>query len=175
MNPYFSVVIIFLCFSFTVNIIFWFLIESKEKHILFLLNECKPFKKKDRLMSPNESKLFDILRKIEVLKNFDIFPQVPYSSLMDVDPKTSDLGLRFEIINSYRSDFVVSNKTDSSVQLVIELNDQSHFYNYKKARDLFVYSALRTVGIPCLILKTKDLTKPNQIELDIKSLLKINN
>ncbi len=118
-------------------------------------------------MSPNESKLFGILKTFNTLEDYDIFPQVPYSSLMDVDPNTSDLGMRFEIINNYRSDFVLTNKTDSSVTLVIELNDQSHSYNYKKARDLFVYSALKTVGIPCLVLETKDLVKPSKIEESI--------
>jgi len=168
MNPYFQSVVVLLCFSFMFNIILCFVIESKKKYNLFLLNKYQPFEKKKRLMSPNESKLFDILKNLEVVKNFDIFPQVPYSSLMNVNPNTSDLGMRFEIINSYRSDFVIADKTNSSIVLVIELNDQSHSYNYRKARDLFVYSALKTVGIPCLVLETKDLTKPNQIEQDIR-------
>lgn len=172
MNSYFYFVIVSLCFSFVLNIILWFGLESSKKYNLFLLNKYQPFKKKKGLMSPNESKLFHILKSFDVLKNFDIFPQVPYSSLMDVDPNASDLGMRFDIINNYRSDFVIADKTNSSIVMVVELNDQSHFYNYKKARDLFVYTALKTIGIPCLVLKTKDLTRPSRIEEDIKSNLK---
>lgn len=172
MSPYFSSVIILLCLSVSFNIFLWLANDSWKKYSLFNLDKIKPFKKKDRLMSPNELKLFNILRNFESLKNYDIFPQVPYSSIIDVDPNEFDLGMRFEIINNYRCDFVIVEKSRTKVELVVELNDLTHNYSYRKARDLFIYSALKSAGQNFIVFETKDLVNQEVVESRINHLLK---
>lgn len=147
----------------------WFKLDDYRKYNLFLLNKFKPYKKIERVLSTTENKLFEILKAIIDTKKYEIFPQLPYSSLIEVSPKAFDLDLRFETINNYRSDFVIVAKATSTPVLVIELNDSTHRYNFRKARDLFVYTALKTAEIPYLVFSTKSLTNPKQIELEIKS------
>jgi len=164
MNIYFLTTLVFVALLGGLSTFLWVFLDDSRKENLLLLNKYKPYKKKERLMSPNENKLFTVLTSLPSLNNFQIFPQVPYSAIINVDPELYDLEGHFYIINSYRSDFVICDKENSTPLVVIELNDASHFYSHRKARDRFVQSALRTAKIPFVILKTKDLMDKDYIE-----------
>jgi len=164
MNPYFLTALVSIAVLGGLSTVLWIFLDDSQKENLLLLNKYKPYKKKERLMSPNENKLFTVLTSLPSLTNFQIFPQVPYSAIINVDPKLFDLEGHFYIINSYRSDFVICDKENSTPLVVIELNDTSHFYSRRKARDRFVQSALRTAKIPFVILKTKDLMNKEYLE-----------
>lgn len=145
----------------------WMKLQDYRAYNLFLLNKFKPYKKIEKgFMSNSELKLFSILKNIDFLEDYYIFPQVPYSSLLDVKSSINDLGLRFETINNYRSDFVLIK--NNQVFLVIELNDVTHKYNYREARDRFVYSALKSAEISYIIFQTKDLINPEKIKEEIR-------
>lgn len=133
------------------------LFKSEKNKNLFLLGEKNVYKGKSRLLSPNEMKLFCELRKATTLENCFIFPQIPYSAIIEVNPDKNDLGSRFEYINEFRADFLLTDKESTLPLLVIELNDTTHKYPRTLARDKFVYSALEDANIKYLVLEINDL------------------
>lgn len=164
MNPYFLITIAFVALLGGLSTFLWIFLDDSRKENLLLLNKYKPYKKKERLMSPNEKKLFTTLTSLPSLNDFQIFPQVPYSAIINVDPELFDLEGHFYVINNYRSDFVICDKENTTPLLVIELNDSSHLYSRRKARDRFVQAALKAAEVPFVIFKTKDLMNKEYIE-----------
>ena len=142
----------------------WMLLEDARKRNLFLLHDLKPFKRKERLMSASEKKLFSIITSLPIIEKYDVFTQVAYSALIEVSPEMFDLGERFSQINNYRSDFVICDKETTKPLVVIELNDCSHKYSRTEARDRFVYSALKSANIPLIIFETKNIADKPYVE-----------
>ena len=145
-------------------------IDEKNKY-LYKLGEIKVYKSKDRIITPNEMKLFTVLKQMSSLNDFDIFPQIPYSSIIEVNPEKRDLGGRFDYINDLRTDFLLADKHSSKPVLVIELNNETHEWKNRKARDYFVYSALDNARIKYIVLKTKDLIDLIKLESIIQEKL----
>ncbi len=158
-------------FSFTVNFIFYRRLEDERNYRLFHLGLKKPFKKVKKIMTSEESKLFSVLSNLENLKKFSVYPQIPYSAIIEVDPEIADLGGRFEKINEYRADFVVADKNDHSPILVIELNDSTHKYKNRRARDYFIKSAMDSCNTPILFLDIKDIPNSEKIAKAIEDKL----
>lgn len=98
-----------------------------------------------------------MLNSLDVLQNYFIFPQLHLSTLLQVKDDAKDMIGKFEYINKLFVDFVIFDQNLNPV-VVIELNDSTHFWNPRKARDQFVSEALKSIGIPLVILTSRDLT-----------------
>lgn len=122
-------------------------------------------------MTGNELKLFSILNQPQSLSDYYIFPQLHLSTLLQVKDGVADMQGKFAWINKLYVDFAIFNKDPLEPKLIIELNDQTHEWNSRKARDEFVRQALAETNIQFLEIKTVELTKPVELLSKIKSLL----
>lgn len=146
-------------------------LQDERNYRKYLLKKQNPYKKKNRFMSPNEVKVYEVLTNLPSLKNFIVYAQVPYSAIIEVEPDFRDLGGRFEAINKYRADYLAVNKANYEPILIIELNDSTHLWKNRKSRDITVESALESCKIPYLNIEIKDILKPVKLNELIQSYL----
>ena len=138
---------------------------------LYLQGKLNPYKRKVSFLTSPEKDLFVILQQANIKGNFLIFPQLHLSTLLVVKDETNDLQGKFDWLNKLYVDFVLFDKETLDPLLVIELNDSTHFWGSRKARDQFVKKALEENRIPLLTIE-KNLLEDRQkiIELVLSRL-----
>jgi hypothetical protein len=165
------ILVMLVALFFTATIVLGNLLQDERHKRLFELKKFNPYRPTKYFMSNAEKKLFSILSELPSLKDYYIFPQVAVSALVAVKDDADDISGKFDWVSKYCADFVICDKTNILPQLVIELNDSSHKYNYRKARDQFLNTALADANIKLLFLDIKELPNPENIEADIKNLI----
>lgn len=165
------ILIAFILFFFSAFIISYIKFQDERNKNLRIQGEFQPYTKKATFLSNSEKKLFSLLNSSSVTKNYHIFPQLHLSTMLQVKDDARDMQGKFEWLNKLYVDFVLFEKEGFTPSLVIELNDQSHKWGPRKARDQFVQKALDENGIALLVVETKDLANFSQIEEKIRSRL----
>ncbi|NMB57521.1 DUF2726 domain-containing protein [Candidatus Beckwithbacteria bacterium] len=150
------VLILFLLFVFVGFVIMtWKFYDERNKN-LYLQNKFNPFKNKERFLTPNEKHVFEKLQELECLKNLYIFSQLHLSTFLGVKEEANDLRGKFDWINKLFVDFVIFDNSFTKPLLVIELNDSTHKWSNRKARDEFIRSALDNNNIKMLTITLND-------------------
>jgi hypothetical protein len=144
---------------FMTTVFAFILFQDERNKLLFLQGKLNPFRRRQRFLTGNELKLFSILRDNSTLNDFYIFPQLHLSTILEVKDDTNDLAGKFDWLNKLFVDFVIFDK-EMNPKLVIELNDSTHTWKSRKARDEFVRKALTENNIPLIEFKTNDLVNP---------------
>jgi len=150
-----------LCFFFMSLLYIRF--NDERNYNLYLQGKLNPYKRKKLFLTVPEQELFSILQSANTKGNFLIFPQLHLSTLLAAKDETSDLKGKFDWLNTLYVDFVLFDKDSLQPILVIELNDSTHFWSSRKARDQFVKKALEENGIPLFTIDTPSLTDKEQI------------
>lgn len=145
--------------------------QDERNKNLRLQGEFQPYTKKSSFLTGSEKKLFLLLQNSDLLKNYYIFPQLHLSTLLRVKDDARDIQGKFEWLNKLYVDFVIFDREKIEPAIVIELNDQTHQWNSRKARDEFVKKALDENGIPLIVIQTNDLADFDQIESRIEKIL----
>lgn len=145
-------------------------IDERNKN-LYLNGQFNPYQAKKYFLTGAERKLFQILQDSELSNSYYIFPQLHLSTLLEVKPEAKDLQGKFDWLNRLFVDFVIMDKETIKPVLVIELNDSTHRWNNRKARDQFVAKALNENKIPLLIVGVSDLKKSVSVIEKIKKSL----
>lgn len=150
---------------FIISLILWVKLEDARNYYLFSIGKQHPYKRRGFFLTPNEKKLYSILNLVPDFKERGIIvvPQVHLSSLLETKDDMKDLQGKFDAIHRLYVDFVLFNSNFEPL-LVIELNDRTHLWNNRKARDEFVTMALEQVGIPLLAVKTNDMPNVQLLE-----------
>ena len=104
-----------------------------------------PYKRKDYLMNVSERKFFEELIKI-IPNNYEVFPQVPLSRIVETTEKTNSQGWRNKIDKKV-VDYVVFELPYYKPVVVIEYDGKTHTYPNRVERDQAVDSILATAGI----------------------------
>jgi hypothetical protein len=147
-------------FLLAVIIILFVKLQDKNNYLLYLQGRSQFYERKSSLLTGTEKKLFQKIREVIVDNDFEVFPQVHLSSFVNIKPGARDLEGKFEWINKFCVDYVLFDKENLSPVLVIELNDDSHKWGKKPARDEFVSNVLTAAHIPLLTLKPEDIPNP---------------
>ena len=113
--------------------------------------EIFPYQKRKYFLTPTEKMFFEVLLQI-INNQYFIFPQIPMSSVIEV---ASGYHWRtyFNKIIRKSFDFVIFDKQNLNVLLVIELDDRSHERPDRIKRDRFVNESLKVVGLEILHIK----------------------
>lgn len=165
----FLIFLLLLTFSF--GLVWYIKFTDERNYNLYLHGKLNPYKRKSQFLSDPELKLFNLLNSLNFNNEFYIFPQLHLSTLLMVKNEAIDMKGKFDWLNSLYVDFVLFDKKSMEAKLVIELNDKTHFWNNRKARDEFVEKSLTENGIPFLKLSFFDLDHPNEINRIIKQQL----
>lgn len=145
------------------TILVFMLFQDERNKLMFLQGNLNPFKRKQRFLTGNELKLFSILENNEALKDYYVFPQLHLSTILEVKDDTNDLAGKFDWLNKLFVDFVIFDK-DMNPRLIIELNDSTHSWKSRKARDEFVRKALTENNFNFIELRTTDLANSEKID-----------
>lgn len=154
-----SMTIIFLILFFFlsfVSIILYIKLQDERNKNLYLHGSLNPYKKKRHFLTLDEKELFLILQDLTA-GNYLVFPQLHLSTLLQVKEESKDLSGKFEWLNKLFVDFVIFDKQTIQPRLVIELNDKTHLWGNRKARDQFVKKSLEDNNIPFLAIETEFL------------------
>lgn len=147
---------LFLILSFT-SIFLYLKLQDERNKNLYADGRVNPYKKKKYFLTLDEKELFLILQNLTVNSNYLVFPQLHLSTLLQVKDESNDLTGKFEWLNKLFVDFVIFDKQDLQPKLVIELNDKTHLWDNRKARDQFVKKTLEENHIPFLAIETESL------------------
>ena len=147
MEKLYLVVIIFIIFVFGVTYVLKFLdIKTTDKSNL-------PYVKKPFLMTETERKFFFVLERA-VRDRYYIVPQVQLSNLVQIEKsKRWEYALRNRI-DRKSVDFVLFDKEYFTPQVVVELDDPSHFEEKRKERDDLVNALMKKTGIKIIHIPT---------------------
>jgi len=152
--------------------LFYMRFLDEQSYNLYLQGKLNPYKRKQHFLTTPERELFEMLQSCINLEKYLIFPQLHLSTLLAVKDETADLQGKFDWLNRLFVDFVIFKKDSLEPALVIELNDSTHFWNNRKARDQFVNKALEDNGIKILTIETNLLQdKLKLVELVKNSLI----
>ncbi len=143
---------------------------DQQNYNLYLQGQLNPFKRKTHFLTSPEKILFEILRDIAIDKNFYVFPQLQLSKMLYVQDDVNDIREKFDWINKLSIDFVIFNASLEPL-LAIELNDKTHAWINRKARDQFVIKSLEENNIPFLTIATDLLNNKEQVVAEILSQL----
>lgn len=168
---YSLIILLGILFAFTFLIFIKF--QDERNHNLYLQGELNPFKRKKYFLTILEKKLFILLQEYVVDKEILIFPQLHLSTLLEVKEDNNDLVGKFNWINKLYVDFVLFDKNTIQPLLVIELNDSTHFWNTRKARDEFVKKALNSNNINLLTITNEDTKNKDVIFTQLDEKLKL--
>jgi len=136
-----------------------------------------PFRKKKYLMTQTEHKFFGVLQEIIKDKYF-VVPQVALARIIEVKEGQHDkygpdsFYSNFSRINKKSVDFVIFEKGYFTPLLVIELDDYTHNFYYRRQRDKFLDEALKAAGLNILHIKPEYNYDITHLEHDIFSQLK---
>ncbi len=103
-----------------------------------------------KFMTYNERKFYQILLNLEKTGNYKVHPQINLASIIDKND-----GSRFYNELFRNVDFAIFDKDYQNLLLLIELNDESHSYSNRKARDIKVKSICESAGIKLITFYTK--------------------
>lgn len=162
-------------FSFIRRSFCYFCCHSFYSYKLFfkLPEKTLPYIKKMYLMTPKERELFSILDKC-VPNDYYIFPQIHIASIVEVKKGEPKWQRFFNKIISKSIDFVIFDKVNISPVLAIELDDYTHSYEKRIARDEFVNEAIKTSKIKMLRFENGDLSNPTDIKNKVLEQLNTN-
>lgn len=122
-----------------------------------LLKIFVPVHKKKYLLTPNEEKVYAILKN-GLGAYFDIWGQVAVTSLIDGGVKAYFWGVMGKL--KYKSvDFLAVGKTKEGKhypRVAIELDDRSHFLDRRQARDRYIEAAFENGHIKLFRIKQRD-------------------
>jgi hypothetical protein len=149
----------------------YMLFQDERTKNLRLQGQFKPFTRKKAFLTGNELKLFSILTQSQLFSDYYIFPQLHLSTLLKVKGDARDMQGKFDWINKLNIDFAVFSKDPLEPALIIELNDQTHDWGSRKARDEFVRKALVETNIEFMEVAVVELTKPTELISKIESAL----
>lgn len=159
---------VLIAFTFLIFIKF----QDERNHNLYLQGKLNPFKRKKYFLTISEKELFQLLQEYIIDKEILIFPQLHLSTLLEVNENNNDLLGKFNWINKLYVDFVLFDKNTIQPLLVIELNDPTHFWNNRKARDEFVMKALNSNNINLLTFTNEDIKNKDVIFAQLDEKLK---
>ena len=145
--------------------------QDERNRNLRIQGEFNPYQRKPSFMSGNEKKLYSILSSIQGLQNYYIYPQLHLSTILEVKEDARDMQGKFEWLNKLFVDFVICDRENIEPVLVIELNDSTHKWGSRKARDQFIKNALSENGIQLLTFSTNDLAQSTIVESKISEWL----
>lgn len=109
-------------------------------------HDSYPFKKREFLLNIPERKFFEALKEI-VPADYDVFPQMQLSNIVDIDNAGSKFWKYRNRINRKTVDFVIFEKPYYKPVLAIEYDGRTHEYSKRIERDLLVSRILDHVGI----------------------------
>lgn len=161
----------FLLFFFTAFIVTSIRFQDERNKNFRIQGEFHPYTKRASFLTGGEKKLFSLLQSSALLSNYYIFPQLHLSTLLEVKDDAKDMQGKFEWLNKLYVDFIIFDKEKIEPVLVIGLNDQTHQWGSRKARDEFVRKALDENGIPLITIKTNDIADFAKIEDKIAEVL----
>lgn len=153
------------------TIIYYTGYTSERNHNLYLQGKLNPYKRRRSFLTSPEQELFLILQTANVNGNFLIFPQLHLSTLLEVKEDADDLRGKFDWLNKLYVDFVLFDEETLQPLLAIELNDSTHFWGSRKARDQFVKKALEENGIPLFTIEKTELPNREKITELVRSKL----
>jgi hypothetical protein len=171
MNPILPYLILLILVLFSTTVMFGLRFQDERHKRLFEIKKFNPYKNKGYFMSNAEKKLFSILNNLECLQKYYVFPQVSATAVIDTKDEAYDLLGKFDWVNKYRLDFVICDKETISPHLVIELNDSSHFFPNRSARDEFLDIALKGASVKYTFFAIRDLTNIAVVEERVNKLL----
>lgn len=124
------------------------------------------FYKQRRFMSVSEMFFYN---KIAVLNEYyNVIPQINLATIVKKYPNSRYISELFRNI-----DFAIFTKDYSRLLLLIELNDKTHNYGYRKMRDEKVYKICKSANINLINFKASDINDKDEV---IKKILyEINN
>lgn len=110
-----------------------------------------PYQAIPQLFTPAERSFLSVLDQA-IDSEYRIFGKVRVADVMSVTKGTSrsDWQKAFNRIQSKHFDFVVCRASDSSILVLIELDDRSHLKNDRVERDDLVNKAAEAAGLPLL-------------------------
>lgn len=133
-------------------------------------------------MSAAEKSFFEVLKDV-IKDEFYIFPQVELSRVLTIPDEELEriskdrkeerrLWLKyFNKIKGKSLDFIICDKLNISIQLIIELDDSSHNREDRKKRDEFVDEAITQAGIPILHVKAQYTYNPKELKKTLSKYL----
>lgn len=129
-------------------------------------NRVRPYKRKNRLLTPNRSIMLEKLRLVFPRSDFEVFPNVRLADLINVDIpdwQGSRRDLELNDIAQFHLDFVICKKITTEVLSVIEIEDASvpaHLADSK-------YKALQAAGISVHRLQGSAADNYKKLRMDI--------
>ena len=152
-----SVLLLIVCLviSSVLAILFYIRFMDERNKNLVIQGKLEPFKRKGYFLTPHEMELFWILQKSIIGSDYFIFPQLHLSTLLLVKDEMNDLQGKFDWINKLFVDFVIFDRNQIQPIMVIELNDSTHTWTNRKARDQFIKDALEKNDIQLLTVNTE--------------------
>ena len=162
-NVELSVLLGLLLFFATVSVFLYMKVIDNRNYRLFFENKFNPCRSKPFLTN-NEKRLFSVLQKICQDQKLILVPQPHLSTFLQVKDNGKDLLGKFEWLNKYFVDYAIFNYHLDRPLLIIELNDRTHLWNHRRARDEFVSHVLRQNHIPLLTLLNTDILQPKRLE-----------
>lgn len=110
-----------------------------------------PYQSIPHLFTPAERSFLGVLDQV-INSDYRIFGKVRAADVMSVTKgmSRSEWKQAFNRIQSKHFDFVICRASDSSILLLIELDDKSHKKTQRLERDDFVEKATEAAGIPLL-------------------------
>lgn len=152
-----SLLMVLCCLFFSMTVIAMIKFIDERNKNLYLQGDLKPYFRKKYYLSPSEQKLFHILFEFAKQHGYLLVPQVHLSSIFEVKEDAKDLRGKFEWLNSLSVDFMLFNKQTFQPVAAIELNDRTHLWLSRKARDQFVQRAFNENNIKLLTVQTTHL------------------
>lgn len=132
-----------------------------------------PYQLKQNYLTPAELSFFSVLKNA-VQDKYEIVPQVPLKSIMNVKPSVRDFYRYFNKIDRKVVDFVLFEKIIYKPVLIIELDDSSHNNLDRKDRDYFIDKVAETVKLPILHIPVKSYYNVGDLIDKINSICHIN-
>ncbi len=155
-----------LVFASLLAILFYIKFIDERNKNLNLQGKLNPYQKKTHFLTNPELELFKLLTTSINERKFHICPQLHLSTLLKVKDDANDIKGKFEWLNSLYVDFVIFEKENMNPILVIELNDSTHKWGSRHARDQFVAKALMENDI-----KLVTIAGINADEISIQNIL----
>ncbi|MCP5541844.1 MAG: DUF2726 domain-containing protein [Akkermansiaceae bacterium] len=110
-----------------------------------------PYESIPCLFTPAERSFLGVLDQV-IESEYRVFGKVRAADVMSVTKgmNRSEWQKAFNRIQSKHFDFVICRASDSSIVLLVELDDKSHKKSHRRERDDFVEKATEAAGIPLL-------------------------
>lgn len=107
------------------------------------------YERKNYLMTRPELDFYFMLTQI-LGTDYVVLPQVHLSAILDHKVKGQNWKAAFRHVNQKSVDYVICDKNDLTPLIAVELDDNSHVANDRRARDIEVERMLSEAGFPLL-------------------------